>query len=107
MMRDYSYAYEWDQEYCYPNSNVLINKGHPIGCPFCSLNSTIFDTYTIFKMMSSNFSQVHLYDSPEKAVQKSEGLYELPERQENNLSHMEEPSEKKIHYDRYFYGNTA
>ncbi len=26
MMRDYSYAYEWDQEYCYPNSNVLINK---------------------------------------------------------------------------------
>lgn len=26
MMRDYSYSYEWDQEYCYPNSNVLINK---------------------------------------------------------------------------------
>ena len=26
MMRDYSYCYEWDQEYCYPNSNVLINK---------------------------------------------------------------------------------
>lgn len=26
MMWDYSYAYEWDQEYCYPNSNVLINK---------------------------------------------------------------------------------
>lgn len=26
MMPDYSYAYEWDQEYCYPNSNVLINK---------------------------------------------------------------------------------
>lgn len=26
MMRDYSYAYEWDRECCYPNSNVLINK---------------------------------------------------------------------------------
>lgn len=26
MMRDYSYSYEWDREYCYPNSNVLINK---------------------------------------------------------------------------------
>lgn len=26
MSPDYSYSYEWDQEYCYPNSNVLINK---------------------------------------------------------------------------------
>ena len=26
MMRDYSYSYEWDREYCYPDSNVLINK---------------------------------------------------------------------------------
>ncbi len=26
MMRDYSYSYEWDREYCYPNSNVLMNK---------------------------------------------------------------------------------
>lgn len=25
-MRDYSYSYEWDVEYCYPESNVLINK---------------------------------------------------------------------------------
>lgn len=22
----YDYEYEWDKEYCYPNSNVLINK---------------------------------------------------------------------------------
>ena len=22
----YSYEYEWDKEYCYPDSNVLINK---------------------------------------------------------------------------------
>lgn len=26
MRSDYSYSYEWDREYCYPNSNVLINK---------------------------------------------------------------------------------
>ena len=26
MMRDYSYSYKWDREYCYPDSNVLINK---------------------------------------------------------------------------------
>lgn len=25
-MENYSYDYEWDVEYCYPNSNVLINK---------------------------------------------------------------------------------
>ena len=25
-MRDYSYAYRWDREYCYPESHVLINK---------------------------------------------------------------------------------
>lgn len=26
MMHDYSYSYQWDREYCYPESNVLINK---------------------------------------------------------------------------------
>lgn len=26
MNSDYSYSYEWDQRYCYPHSNVLINK---------------------------------------------------------------------------------
>lgn len=26
MIFDYSYSYEWDREYCYPDSNVLINK---------------------------------------------------------------------------------
>lgn len=26
MNQDYSYDYEWDSEYCYPKSNVLINK---------------------------------------------------------------------------------
>ena len=26
MNHDNSYDYEWDSEYCYPESNVLINK---------------------------------------------------------------------------------
>lgn len=26
MNKDYSYSYEWDSRYCYPNSNVLKNK---------------------------------------------------------------------------------
>lgn len=26
MMYDYSYSYEWDRGYCYPDTNVLINK---------------------------------------------------------------------------------
>lgn len=25
-MSDYSYQFEWDTEYCYPDSKVLINK---------------------------------------------------------------------------------
>lgn len=25
-MKNYSYDYEWDKEYCYPDSNVLVNK---------------------------------------------------------------------------------
>ena len=26
MSNEYSYEYEWDSRYCYPNSNILINK---------------------------------------------------------------------------------
>lgn len=26
MSTEYNYEYEWDSRYCYPNSNVLINK---------------------------------------------------------------------------------
>ena len=26
MFKDYTYEYEWDNEYCYPNSNILRNK---------------------------------------------------------------------------------
>lgn len=26
MFKNYSYEYEWDNEYCYPDSNILKNK---------------------------------------------------------------------------------
>jgi len=26
MSKDYNYDFEWDSRYCYPNSNVLMNK---------------------------------------------------------------------------------
>lgn len=51
--------------------------------------------------------RVHLYYSPEKAAAESESLYELLERQENELSMMEEPPDKALHYDRYFYINRS
>lgn len=51
--------------------------------------------------------KVHLYYSPEKAIQEREALYELLERQENDLSQMEKPQEKEFHYDRYFYINRS
>ena len=50
---------------------------------------------------------VHLFYDPEKAAMESEALYELVERQENDLSQMEEPPEKKLHYDKYFYINRS
>lgn len=49
--------------------------------------------------------RVHLYYSPEKAAIESESLYELLERQENELAAMEEPPDRKLHYDKYFYIN--
>lgn len=51
--------------------------------------------------------RVHMYYSPEKAAMESESLYELLERQENELSQMEEPPERKLHYDKYFYINRS
>lgn len=43
--------------------------------------------------------RVHLYYSPEKTAQESDGLYELQVRQENELARMEEPPDRKLHYD--------
>ena len=51
--------------------------------------------------------RVHLYYSPEKAVLESESLYELLDRQERELSMMEEPPDRNLRYDRYFHINRA
>lgn len=49
--------------------------------------------------------RVHLYYDPYKANAESERLYEEIERQEKELSQMDAPPERKLHYDRYFYIN--
>lgn len=51
--------------------------------------------------------KVHLYYDPDKAARESEALYELLDRQENDLRGMEEPPEKKLRYDRYFFINRS
>ena len=50
---------------------------------------------------------VHIYYDPEKAFHESEALYELLDRQENDLAHMEEPPDRKLHYDKYFFINRS
>lgn len=51
--------------------------------------------------------RVHLYYDSEKALQESTTLYDLLERQENDLKHMEEPPDRKLHYDKYFFINRS
>ena len=51
--------------------------------------------------------KLHLYYDPEKALQESTALYALLEAQENDLRSMEEPPDRKLHYDRYFYINRS
>lgn len=49
--------------------------------------------------------RIHLYYDPYKAMSESERLYEEIDRQEKELAQMEEPPDRKLHYDRYFYIN--
>ena len=51
--------------------------------------------------------KVHMYYDPEKALRETEALYELLERQENDLKNMDEPPERKLHYDKYFFINRS
>lgn len=51
--------------------------------------------------------RVHLYYDPQKAAMESERLYSELERIENELRQMEEPPDRKLHYDKYFYINRA
>ena len=51
--------------------------------------------------------KVHLYYDAEKAARESEDLYDMIDAQENELKTMEEPPDRKLHYDRYFYINRS
>ena len=51
--------------------------------------------------------KIHLYYDPDKALRESEALYDLLEAQENDLMGMEEPPDRKLHYDKYFYINRS
>ncbi|MEG1548778.1 MAG: hypothetical protein RR527_08615, partial [Clostridia bacterium] len=54
-----------------------------------------------FRMM------VHLYYDPTKAAKGSENLQVEIQRLENELSAMDEPPDKKKHYDKYFFINCS
>ncbi len=75
-------------------SQYMLGKGLPYGkaCETTELG---------FRM------KVHLYYDPEKARNESEALYEMIERQENDLKMMEEPPDRKLHYDRFFFINKS
>ena len=51
--------------------------------------------------------KVHLFYDPQKALKETEALYSLIDAQENDLRNMEEPPDKKLHYDRYFFINRS
>lgn len=48
-----------------------------------------------------------MYYDPEKALRESTALYDLLKAQENDLKSMEEPPDRKLHYDKYFYINRS
>ena len=50
---------------------------------------------------------VHLFYDNEKALKEIGSLYELIDSQENDLKNMQEPPDKKLHYDRYFFINRS
>ena len=76
------------------HSEFRLGPGQPYGK---SYESTVLG----FRM------KIHLYYDPAKALRESASLYELLESQENDLKGMEEPPDKKLHYDKYFYINRS
>lgn len=75
-------------------SQYMLGKGLPYGKAFEV-------TELGFRM------KVHLYYDPDKARNESEALYELIDRQENELRMMEEPPDRNLRYDRFFYINKS
>ena len=76
------------------HSEYMLGKGLPYGKAF-EVNALGFRM------------KVHLFYDPDKALQESEALYELLERQENDLRQMEEPPDRKLRYDKYFFINRS
>lgn len=76
------------------HSEYMLGKGMPYGKAY-EVNELGFRM------------KVHLYYDPDKALQDNEALYELLERQENDLRNMEEPPDRKLKYDRYFFINRS
>ena len=50
---------------------------------------------------------VHLFYDNEKALKEIGSLYELIDAQEDDLKNMQEPPDKNLHYDRYFFINRS
>ncbi|MEG2013910.1 MAG: transposase [Anaerovoracaceae bacterium] len=51
--------------------------------------------------------KVHIYYDSAKATAENNNLLDLLEHQENDLRLMEEPPDKKLHYDKYFFINRS
>lgn len=76
------------------HSECMLGKGLPYG--------------KVYEVTELGFRmKVHMYYDPDKALRESEALYELIERQENDLKGMEEPPERELKYDRYFFINRS
>lgn len=65
-MKNYSYDYEWDIEYCYPDSNVLINKFNITNSDDLSVAereiTSVKLAYAKQNRISGNFDLKHLQD---------------------------------------------
>ena len=62
----------------------------------------------VFEVTELGFRMnVHLYYDPVKAAKESEELQTELQRLENELAGMEEPPDRALHYDRYFFINRS
>lgn len=79
----------------------LINRSE------CSLGSGRPYGKAYIKEMDGFRMKIHLYYDPYKAVTEHDGVLREVERMESELRNMEEPPDKKLQYDRYFYINRS
>lgn len=82
------------------HGNEIVNSSE------CMISKNLFAKYYETNALGFRM-KVHLYYDSFKAATESESLFELIERQENDLKSMEEPPDKKYHYDRFFFINRS